>query len=106
METTLLNSQQHQIECLQVVNDIIQNLDDKGINELMQGSSGDIDNIIKELMRDTYNVMFTGESYIDFSPKYTDRLSEIVEDRYRCWNLNYFITSVMPDFQISWHHLE
>lgn len=106
METTLLNSQQHQIECLQVVNDIIKNLDDKGINELMQGSSGDIDNIIKELMRDTYNVMFTGESYIDFSPKYTDRLSEIVEDRYRCWNLNYFITSVMPDFQISWHHLE
>ena len=106
METTLLRSQQHQLQCLQIVDDIITNLDEKGINELMQGSEGDLDFIIDELLKDTYSVMYTGETQIDFSPKYEDRLSEIVEERFRCLNLNYFITSVMPDFQISWHHLE
>jgi phage terminase large subunit-like protein len=106
MQTTLLQSQQHQLECLNVVDDIIENLDDRAMNELMSGASGDIDKMLDMLLQDTYNVMYTGDYSVDFSPKYTDRLSEIVEENFRCKNLTYFITSVIPEFQLSWHHLE
>jgi len=104
--TTLLQSPMHRLECLNVVDEIIDGMDDKGILELMQGSEGDLDWVLDNLMKDTFQVMFTGDTNIDFAPKYTERLSLSIEETLRNKNLTYFITSVMPDFQLSWHHLE
>lgn len=103
---TLLSSPMHRLECLNVVDEIIDGMDDKGILELMQGSGGDLDWVLDNLMKDTYQVMYTGDPNIDFAPKYTERLSASIEETLRTRNLTYFITSVMPDFQLSWHHLE
>lgn len=103
---TLLQSPMHQLECLNIVDEIIDGMDDKGILELMQGSGGDLDWVLDNLMQDTYQVMYTGDPNIDFAPKYTERLSQSIEETLRTRNLTYFITSVMPDFQLSWHHLE
>lgn len=103
---TLLQSPMHQLECLNIVDEIIDGMDDKGILELMQGSGGDLDWVLDNLMKDTYQVIYTGDPNIDFAPKYTDRLSQSIEETLRTRNLTYFITSVMPDFQLSWHHLE
>lgn len=96
----------HRAECLSIVDDIIDNLDDKGILELMSGTEGDIDEILDNLMDDTFLVMFTGDGNVDFLPKYTERVAQSVEETLRCRNLTYFITSVLPDFQLNWHHLE
>lgn len=103
---TLLQSPMHQLECLNIVDEIIDGMDDKGILELMQGSGGDLDWVLDNLMKDTYQVMYTGDPNIDFAPKYTERLSQSIEETLRTRNLTYFITSVMPGFQLSWHHLE
>lgn len=103
---TLLQSPMHQLECLNIVDEIIDGMDDKGILELMQGSGGDLDWVLDNLIKDTYQVMYTGDPNIDFAPKYTERLSQSIEETLRTRNLTYFITSVMPDFQLSWHHLE
>ena len=81
-------------------------MDDRGILELCQGGAGDIDRVFEQLMTDTYRVMYTGDTNIDFAPRYPERLSASIEETLRCKNLTYFITSVMPDFQLSWHHLE
>lgn len=104
--TLLLQTPMHRLECLNVVDEIIEELDERGINELLEGSEGDLDFVIDNLVRDTFEVMYTGKTDIDFSPKYTNRLSESIEETLRTRNLTYFITSVMPDFQLSWHHLE
>lgn len=104
--SSLLQSPTHQLECLTIVDEIIDNMDDEGILELMQGSGGDIDYVLEGLLQDTFGVMYTGNPNIDFAPRYTDRLSQSIEEILRCKNLTYFITSVMPDFQLSWHHLE
>lgn len=96
----------HSIECLRIVEEIIYGLDDRGILEFLQGGSTDIDTVIGNLMEDTYRVMFTGDTHIDFAPRYFDRLSSSLEETLRCRNLNYFITSCLPEFQMSWHHLE
>ena len=104
--TTLLQSPTHQLECLNVVDEIIETMDDKGILELYQGSGSDIDKVFDELMSDTYKVLYTGDKEIDFVPKYTEHLSTSIEETLRRKNLSYFITSCLPDFQLSWHHLE
>lgn len=102
----LIQSPMHHLECLNIVDEIIDGMDDQGILELMQGSQGDLDWVLDNLMQDTYQVMYTGNPNVDFAPKYTERLSQSIEEILRTRNLTYFITSVMPDFQLSWHHLE
>ena len=106
MQTTFLQSPTHQLECLNVVDEIIDGMDESGILELMSGSGGDIDKVLDNLLSDTYQVLYTGDTQIDFAPRYTERLSESIEETLRCKNLTYFITSVLPDFQLGWHHLE
>ena len=47
MQTTFLQSPTHQLECLNVVDEIIDGMDDSGILELMSGSGGDIDKVLE-----------------------------------------------------------
>lgn len=93
-------------ECLTVVDDIVEGLDDRGLLELMSGSSGDIDGLINLMILDTADVLYTGNRSLDFMPHYTDHLSKSVEEALRCSSLTYFITSCIPDFQLNTHHLE
>ena len=93
-------------ECLRVVDEIIDNMDDVGILELMQGGTGDIDRVLDSLLADTYKVLYTGDMKVDFAPHYEQRVAESLEEILRNKNLTYFITSVLPDFQLGWHHLE
>lgn len=102
----ILQTPMHRLQCLNVVDEIIEGLDERGINELLLGSEGDLDFVIDNLVRDTFEVMYTGKTDVDFAPKYTERLSSSIEETLRTHNLTYFITSVLPDFQLSWHHLE
>ena len=88
---TLLQSPTHQLECLNIADEIIDGMDDRGIMELLGGSGGDLDRVFDNLMSDIYQVMFTGNPNIDFAPKYTQRLSESIEETLRCKNITYFI---------------
>ena len=101
-----MQSPTHQLECLNTVHEIIDTMDERGINELFQCSGSDIDKMFDYMMTDTYKVLYTGDKEIDFVPKYTEHLSSSIEETLRRKNISYFITSVMPDFQLSWHHLE
>lgn len=103
---SLLSSPLHYQECLTVVDDIIDNMDDVGLLELTSGSGGDLDAVLQGMLEDTYKVLYTGDPNLDFAPHYADRVSAAVEETLRIKNLTYFITSCLPDFQMSWHHLE
>lgn len=105
-QITVLQSPLHRLECLNIVDEIIENLDEKAIKELFSGSGGDVDWVIDNLLKDTFDVIYTGRTDIDFSPRYTERVAQALEETLRVSSLTYFITSVLPDFQISWHHLE
>lgn len=96
----------HKAECLRVLDEIIDGLDDTALLEISGGNESDIDTMIDGMLRDVFSVIYTGNKDIDFSPKYTERVSQNVEETLRCANLTYFITSVLPDFQLSYHHIE
>lgn len=105
-KNTVWNSPTHRLECLTAVDEIIENMDDRGILELTGGGSADLDKLLDDMLKDTYDILYTGDSRIDFAPKYTEHLSASMEEVFRTRNLSYFITAVLPDFQLSWHHLE
>lgn len=96
----------HAVECLRTADEIIETLDDRALIEIFEGGSNDIDKILSGMYEDIYSTLYTGNRDIDFIPKYPEHLSENIEEILRCNNITYFITSVMPDFQMSWHHLE
>lgn len=105
--TSIFNmSPLHAVECYRTLDEIIDALDDKAIIELFEGGGNDVDTMLRGMLHDVYNTLYTGNRDIDFMPKYTERLSESVEEILRCNNITYFITSVLPDFQMSFHHLE
>ena len=99
-------SPMHGVECLRTLDEIISTLDDRAILELYEGGGDDIDRMIDGMLTDVYHTIYTGNRDIDFMPKYIDKLSENIEEILRCNNLTYFITSVLSDFQMSWHHIE
>lgn len=97
----------HAVECLRVLDEIIETLDDRAILELYEGGDGkDVDEMLSGMLGDVYSTLYTGRRNVDFMPKYTEILSEGIEEILRCNNLTYFITSVLPDFQLGWHHIE
>lgn len=96
----------HAVECLRTLDEILETLDDRAILELYEGGGDDIDKMISGMLGDVYSTLYTGNRNVDFMPKYTEILSEGVEEILRCNNLTYFITSVLPDFQLGWHHIE
>lgn len=96
----------HAVECLRTADEIIETLDDRALIEIFEGGSNDINKILSGMYEDIYSTLYTGNRDIDFMPKYPEHLSENIEEILRCNNITYFITSVMPDFQMSWHHLE
>ena len=96
----------HAVECLRTADEIIETLDDRALIEIFEGGSNDIDKILSGMYEDIYSTLYTGNRDIDFMPKYPEHLSENIEEILRCNNITYFITSVMPDFQMSWHRRE
>ena len=100
---TYRRSPLHKAECLRVIDEIIDGLDERGLNEILEGTEADVDELIEVMLEETFAVLYTGHRDIDFAPKYTERLSESVEEVLRVNNLTYFITSVLPDFQLNQH---
>lgn len=96
----------HAVECLTTLDEIIDTLDDRALIEIYDGSESDLDNMLRRMCEEVYSVLYTGDKNVDFMPHYTEKLSESIEEILRCNNLTYFITSVLPDFQLSWHHIE
>lgn len=92
-------------DTFRIIDEIINNLDDDGVNELFGGTEKDIEKLFEILAEEVYNTVY-GKKPIAYSFKHLEKLTETVEETLRIENLNYFITSVLPNFEMNWHHLE
>ncbi len=94
-------------ETYRMTNEIIENLDDLAIKELCDGNEGDIDKVMEAMLQETYAVLYGNQGFVkESSFEYLNKLSSTVEETLRIENFNYFLTSVLQDFEINWHHLE
>lgn len=90
-----------------VMSSIIDMLDISAMNELLQGTGRDIDNLFGIILEETHNIINLQSKEINSSElNYLPSVKKGYEHYLRCANLNYFINSVLPDFDQSWHTIE
>ena len=91
------------------IEDIIESMDDKGINEMLQMSGNDFDNLLKVLVEETDNVINL-HRYKDSVPVLADGSLPAIkagyEDYLRKKSLLYFVSSVLPEYELAWHCIE
>lgn len=92
---------------LSLVNNTITNLDERGLRQLSDGSSVDIDTYIANMLLETCKILLGAQK--DFSSK-TAVLSHIdrqIKDAARRVDVNYFIDTVFgEEVVMNWHHIQ
>ena len=96
----------HQSDASALVSTIINNLDELGIKELVQGNESDVNRVIDVLHEEALSVVNNGARMIKSPYSNLDRLSESVEETFRSKSFSYFVSAVLPNFDMNWHVLE
>lgn len=93
-------------EAFRILDEIIINLDEKGMNELFGGYDADLDEIYETLLEEILKTLYGKGNEISHKLGYFDHLTGSIEETLCIENLTYFITSKLPQFMLNWHHLE
>lgn len=94
-------------ETNRIVAEIINNLSNEALGEMLSGTGSDVDNLFQTIYEETFKTLYGELGLVtDSSYFYLDHLSKSIEETFRIENINYFILSTMPEFEINWHHLE
>lgn len=104
-QTTTLNKLE---ETYTLAEEILTNLDDQALGELLGGTSADIDKLYDSILSEVYEVLYgkEGKTIEESNLQHLSSLSASVEETLRVNNINYFATSVLPNFEMNWHHVE
>lgn len=87
--------------------DIIENLDGSALLELQSGTEKDMNNILSIIADEADRVLFDNVDPVRIPVfSYLDKLTNNVDESLRKLNITYFIHSVLPGFEINWHHVE
>ena len=94
-------------ETYRVAQQVIEELDDVALFELSGGNQDALDSAFQAILEETYSILYgRGNQVKDVSSRYITMLSSTIEETMRKASLNYFISTVLSDFQVNWHHLE
>lgn len=98
----------HQQEVVQkTIIDIIDALDEPAINEFFSITGNDQEKILRTFHDVTEEVIYGGgQNIVSNQFMYMDAFTDRVDLMMKKLVLSYFITSTLPDFEVSWHHLE
>lgn len=89
------------------INQLVGWLDDKSIKDLFSVCDNDLSKVWDLLYKETYKVLYLQDNGINTSElNYLPNLKDGYEDYLRTVNLSYFVSSVLPDFELNWHCLE
>lgn len=89
------------------VEEIIENLDDYALQELFSGNEKDVDKLFDIIVEETSRAIHTNSGKIKNSSfGYLDKLTENLDIVLKKLVFNYFIITVLYDFEMNWHHIE
>lgn len=92
-----------------LANDIISRLDAKSILELSGGSESDVLRLFDNIYEESLSLITQKgkKTQVHASAlEYLDALSENIDREFKYEDINYFVSTVFPDFDIDWHILE
>lgn len=97
-------------ETYRIAQETIEQLTPEALAEVYTSANfGDVDKLFDDIVKETYNVIYANDDRRSMESSnlgYLDKLSDSMEETLRCEDLSYFITSVMPDFEMNWHHID
>jgi hypothetical protein len=94
-------------EVNRVTGEIVDNLSDAALAQMLSGNQNDVEKLFEILREESFNTLYGKLGLIkDANLFYLEKLQDSVEETFRIENLNYFILSTLPDFELNWHHLE
>lgn len=83
-------------------------IDDQTLRELLDNTSNDINKIFDIFLEETHNILNL-KKYKDSDVSLLNNLPDVkrgYEEYLRKANLNYFVHSVLPTFEMNWHNIE
>jgi len=92
---------------LNTVEEILESLDELALKELFSGYETDINSVFNILLNTTTTSIYgkaipIEASQVYYLPNFTKDLDRSLKKLV----LNYFIVTMLPDFEMSWHHIE
>ncbi len=101
-------------EAYRVSKELIESLSPEALKQINGGYQKDLDKLLQTIVTETYQCMYGGlhsaksdvGKFNSSSIHYLDKLSTSVEEILVQESLTYFLMSIMPDFEMNWHHVE
>lgn len=89
------------------VEEIINTLNDKALEELLSGYDNDVERLIEEMTRQTNFVINHNASKLNSeSLGYLNELEHAMDMQLKKFSLNYFKATVLTNFEMGWRNLE
>ena len=91
---------------INTVQEIIERLPGKALEQLLNGFSGDVDKMVREITLQTANVYSLNSTLDSRDLDYLEDVKTSMDISLKKFSYNYFKTTVLPDFHQGWRNLE
>lgn len=91
---------------LDTVNEIVDNLPPKALNQLLGGYADDVDRMILEMASQTEYALNLGKALDSEMLDYVDRVKASMDETLKIQSWSYFNTTVLSNFRMNWRNLE
>lgn len=91
---------------LDTVNEIVDNLPPKALNQLLGGYADDVDRMILEMASQTEYALNLGRALDSEMLDYVDRVKASMDETLKIQSWSYFNTTVLSNFRMNWRNLE
>lgn len=88
------------------VDNIIERLPERALNQLLEGYGNDVDTILREMVHQSEKALYLGRTLDSESLSYVDNVKASMDNTLKILSLNYFITTMLPKFRLGWRNIE
>lgn len=88
------------------VDNIIERLPEKALNQLLEGYGNDVDTMLREMVHQSEKALYLGRTLDSESLSYVDNVKASMDNTLKILSLNYFITTMLPKFRLGWRNIE
>lgn len=88
------------------VDNIIERLPEKALNQLLEGYGNDVDTMLREMVHQSEKALYLGRTMDSESLSYVDNVKASMDNTLKILSLNYFITTMLPKFRLGWRNIE
>lgn len=88
------------------VDNIIERLPEKALNQLLEGYGNDVDIMLREMVHQSEKALYLGRTMDSESLSYVDNVKASMDNTLKILSLNYFITTMLPKFRLGWRNIE